>query len=61
MAEDSERGEYMLDQEDQEIFFALIDSDNNGQVDEKILIANNLTLLPELVSLMGIYFFFRNK
>ena len=56
MAEDSEGRIYVGSRRSGEIF-ALIDSDNNGEVDEKILIANNLTFATGISFFDGDLFF----
>ncbi len=56
MAEDSEGRIYVGSRRSGDIF-ALIDSDNNGQVDEKILIANNLTFATGISIFDGDLFF----
>ncbi len=56
MAEDGEGRIYVGSRRSGEIF-ALIDSDNNGQVDEKILIANNLTFATGISFFDGDLFF----
>ena len=56
MAEDGEGRIYVGSRRSGKIF-ALIDSDNNGAADEKILIANNLTFATGISFLKEIYFF----
>ncbi len=56
MAEDSEGRIYVGSRRSGDIF-ALIDSDNNGQIDEKVLIANNLTFATGISFYDGDLFF----
>ena len=56
MAEDGEGRIYVGSRRSGDIF-ALIDSDNNGQIDEKVLIANNLTFATGISFYDGDLFF----
>lgn len=56
MAEDSEGRVYVGSRRSGDIF-ALIDSDNNGEVDEKVLVASNLTFATGISFFDGDLFF----